>query len=83
MVLTVFWKIDSQRYLNWSSVVGKWSKKRKQEKTYINDDTSWPHVKASVVAFVPKDLRRQVGWSPYDAFPEPFLPNNPRKAKVT
>lgn len=50
---------------------------------HINDDTHWPHIQRSVIAFVSQNLWSKVGWCAYNWTPKWFLSDDPGKAKVT
>lgn len=50
---------------------------------YINDDTHWPHIQRSVIAFVSQNLWSKVGWCSYNWAPKWFLSNDSGKAKIT
>lgn len=50
---------------------------------YINDDTHWPHIQRSVIAFVSQNLWSKVGWCSYNWTPKWFLSNDSGKAKIT
>ena len=54
-----------------------------REKSYIDDDTSAPHVQAAIVALVPENLWSEIGRGSHHALPEAFLTNDARKSEIT